>query len=207
MRGLLALLLAVVVAYVLLDLGSAAFVEGRVEQEFQDADRIRVEDAAFSIESFPFLAPLLATGRVSATLELEGVQDRDVTVDRFRLEVDGLELDRTSAFNGRVRVHDLDRATTSVTLSETSVSDLAGVAVAISRDGTVTAAGATAQAQLAEGDLVLTGPEIGTVTVPLRLDRYLPCPPEVEVGDGVVTLTCVTETLPPVVNRVIGSVI
>ncbi len=206
MKGLLALFLGVVVAYVLLDLASAAFVESRVEDEFRDSDRLRVEDASFSIDSFPFLAPLLATGRVSATLELDGIRERGVTIDEFRLDVDGLELDRTSAFNGRVRVDDLDRATTSITLSEVGLGDLAGVAVAIADDGTITAAGVTAQADLVDGDLVLTGPEIGAVTVSLRLGRYLPCPPEVEVGDGEVVLTCVTETLPPVVNRVLGQV-
>jgi hypothetical protein len=205
-KTLLILLVGLLVAYVLLDLASAAFVEARVEDEFRDTQRLDVDEASFSIDSFPFLVPLAASGRVSATLELQGIEEQGLTIDEFRLDVDGLEFDRTSAFNGRVEVDDLDRATTSLTLSEASIGDFAGVPVSIADDGTITAGGVTAQAELVDGDLVLSGEGIGTVIIPLRLDRYLPCEPEVEVGEVEVALTCVTETLPPIVNRVLGQV-
>jgi hypothetical protein len=54
---------------------------------------------------------------------------------------------------------------------------------------------------------VLTGDGFDPVVVPLNLDRYLPCSPDTLVRDGVVQLSCVTEDLPPIVNRVIGQAI
>ena len=77
--------------------------------------------------------------------------------------------------------------------------------VDIAADGTVTAGGVTAQAAMEGGELVLTGDGLGPVVVPIRLGRFLPCDPEVAVADEQVTLTCVTDELPPVVNRVLGE--
>jgi hypothetical protein len=190
---------------VIVDLVARSFVEGRVEDEFADGTRIRVEDADFSIDSFPFLGRLAAFGEVSATLHLEGIMEQGVAIDAFDLEVDGLVFDRGSAFNGDVEVTGLDRATTSLTLTEATIGELVGTPVAISADGTVSAAGVTAQAVMEGDDLVLTGAGVRAV-VPVRLPRYLPCDPAVEPADGSVTLSCTTEELPPVVNQVIGEV-
>lgn len=198
-------LLVLFVLYVVLDVVAKGFVEGRVEEEFVKSDRLAVEDASFVIDSFPFLGRLAAFGEVSATLELDGVQEQGVTIDRFRLEVDGLVFDRTSAFSGEVQVTDIDQATTSISLTEGTVGELVGVPVDISADGTVTAGGVTVQATMADEGLVLEGGGVSPVTVPLRLGRYLPCGPTVAVTDEEVTLSCVTETLPPIVNRVLGE--
>ena len=108
---------------VVLDVVAKGFVEARVEDEFRNGGRIQVEDADFAIDSFPFLARMAAFGEVSATLHLEGIQERGVTIDAFDLEVDGLVFDRVSAFNGDVQVTDLDQATTTVTLSEGTIAD------------------------------------------------------------------------------------
>lgn len=198
-------LLAFLLLYLVLDVVAKGFVEGRVEDEFVNGDRVEVEDASFVIDSFPFLGRLGAYGEVSATLELDGVLERGVTVDQFRLEVDGLVFERVSAFDGQVEVTDIDEATTSISLSESTIAALVGVPVDIAADGTVTAGGLTVQAAMAGDDLVLAGAGAEPVTVPLRLGRFLPCPPTVVVADQQVTLTCVTDTLPPIVNRVIGE--
>ena len=118
---------AFLLLYLVLDVVAKGFVEGRVEEEFVNGDRVDVEDASFVIDSFPFLGRLGAYGEVSATLELEGVRERGVTVDQFRLEVDGLVFDRVSAFNGQVEVTDIDEATTSISLSESTIAELVGV--------------------------------------------------------------------------------
>ena len=146
------------------------------------------------------LVRLGAFGEVDASLHLEGIQEQGVAIDRFDLEVDGLVFDRTSAFNGDVRVNGLDRATTSITLSEGTIGELVGVPVDISADGTITAGGVSVQADMINGALAL-----GTTAVPVRLARFLPCAPEVALADEAVTLTCVTDELPPVVNRVLGE--
>jgi len=199
------LLLVLLLVLVVLDVVAKGFVEARVEDEFRNGGRIQVEDADFAIDSFPFLFRMGAFGEVSATLHLGGIEERGVRVDAFDLEVDGMVFDRVSAFNGDVEVTDLDQATTSISLSEGTIGDLVGVPVDIAADGTVTAGEVTAQAAMEGGELVLTGDAIGRVAVPIRLARFLPCDPEVAVADDLVTLTCVTDELPPVVNRVLGE--
>lgn len=199
------LLLVLVFVVVVLDVVAKGYVEARVEDEFLNGGRIQVEDADFAIDSFPFLFRLGAFGEVSATLHLGGVREQGVTLDAFDVEVDGLVFDRVSAFNGDVRVTDIEEATTSVSLGEGTIGDLVGVPVDIAADGTVTAGEVTAQAALEGGELVLTGDAIGRVAVPIRLARFLSCDPEVVVADDLVTLTCVTDELPPVLNRVLGE--
>ena len=66
-------LVAFLLLYLVLDVVAKGFVEGRVEEEFVNGDRVDVEDASFVIDSFPFLGRLGAYGEVSATLELQGV--------------------------------------------------------------------------------------------------------------------------------------
>jgi hypothetical protein len=200
-------LVALVLGYLVLDVVAKGMVEGRVEDEFEDAGRVQAQDVSFAIDSFPFLFRLAAFGEVSATLELTGVQDQGVTFDRFTLDVDGLVFDRRSAFSGDVEATDLDQATASLDLSEASITDLVGMPVTIGADGRVTAGGTTIQASVQGEDLVLQGDGFDPVTVPLDLDRYLPCAPETQVLEGMVHLSCVTEELPPIVNRVIGEAI
>jgi hypothetical protein len=199
------LLLALLLVLVVLDVVAKGFVEARVEDEFRNGGRVEVQQVDFAIDSFPFLVRLGAVGEVSATLHLGGIEERGVSVDAFDLEVDGLVFDRVSAFNGDVRVTDLEQATTSISLSEATVADLVGVPVDIAADGMVTAGGATAQAAMEGRELVLTGEGLGRVPVPIRLSRFLSCDPEVAVADEQVTLTCVTDELAPVVNRVLGE--
>jgi hypothetical protein len=200
-------LLVVVLGYLVLDVLAKSYVEGRVAEEFEDSGRLQVEDASFGIDSFPFLFRLGAFGEVSATVELSGIQEEGVTIDRFTLDVDGLVFDRTSAFNGEVEATDLDRATASLELSEGTIGDLVGLPVEISRGGTVTAGDVTIQASMVGEDLVLEGDGFSPVTVPLDLSRYFPCSPETQVLDGLVQLSCETERLPPIVNRVIGEAV
>lgn len=201
------LLLVLLLVLIVLDVVAKGFVEARVEDEFRNGGRIRVEEADFAIDSFPFVARMAAFGEVSATLHLEGVQDQGVTIDAFDLEVDGLVFDRVSAFNGDVQVTDLDQATTSISLSESTIGDLAGIPVDIAADGTVTAGGVSAQAVIEGDELILTGEGIGRLAVPIRIRRFVPCDPDVSVADDVVTLTCVTEELPPAINRVLGEAV
>jgi hypothetical protein len=200
-------LLVLVLAYLVFDVVAKGFVEGRVEDEFEQNPRLDAEAVSFAIDSFPFLFRLAAFGEVSATLEVDGIQDEGLTIDRFTLDVEGLTFDRRSAFSGDVEATDLDRATASVELGEQTISDLVGVPVAISEGGRITANGSPVQAQVDGGSLVVSGEGFDPVTVPLDLSRYLPCSPDTEVLDGLVRFSCVTEDLPPVVNRVIGEAI
>jgi LmeA-like phospholipid-binding len=200
-------LVVLVVGYLVVDVVAKGYVEGRVEDEFRESPRLQAEDVSFAIDSFPFLFRLAAFSEVSATVELDGVQDQGLTIDRFTLDVDGLEFDRMSAFNGDFEATDLDRATASIDLSEQTITDLVGVPVEISEGGQVTAGGSTVQAVMDGGSLVVSGEGFSPVTVPLDLSRYLPCAPDTEVLEGSVHLSCVTEELPPIVNRVIGEAI
>lgn len=86
-----------------------------------------------------------------------------------------------------------------------SLSVLIGAPVRIATDGAVTADGIGVEAVVRGGSLVLAAEGVGSTTVPIRVPRYLPCEPEVAVVDRLVTLTCVTEVLPPIVNQVLGQ--
>jgi hypothetical protein len=208
-RKLLALvvvLVGLVLAYLVIDVLTKGIVEGRVENEFRDASQLEVQDVSFSIDSFPFLAKLLVSSEVSATLELEGIEDRGLTIDRFTLDVDGLTFDRMSAFNGEVKATGLDQATASLDLGASAISDVVGVPVEIRDDGTVTAGGVTIQATMSGDDLVLQGGGFAPGSVPVNVRRYLPCTPETEVRADLVHLTCTTDQLPRIVNRVLGGV-
>jgi len=202
--GLLVVLLLVLVV---LDVVAKGFVEARVEDEFRNGGRIDIEEVDFAIDSFPFLGRIGASGEVSATLHLDGIEERGVRIDAFDLEVDGLVFDRVSAFNGDVEVTGLDEATTTITLREGTIGDLVGLPVDVAADGTVTAGEVTVTPAMEGGELVLTGEGVGRTAVPFPIARFLPCDPEVAVGPGPdeVTLTCVTDELPPVVNRVLGE--
>jgi hypothetical protein len=200
-------LVVLLLGYLVFDIVAKGYVEGRVEDEFEASGRLQAEHVSFAIDSFPFLFRLAAFSEVSATLELEGIQDQGLTIDRFTLDVDGLVFDRMSAFNGDVEATDLDRATASLDFTEDTISDLVGVPVQISEDGQVTAGGAAVQAVMDGDSLVVSGEGFSPVTVPLDLSRYLPCDPETDVEEGLVRFSCVTDELPPVVNRVIGQAI
>ena len=106
-----------------------------------------------------------------------------MTIDAFDLEVDGLVFDRVSAFNGDVQVTDLDQATTSISLSEATISDLVGRARSTSPPTAPSPpAGSPCRPSWRAASLVLTGDGIDRVVGPVRLDRFLPCDPEVAVG-------------------------
>jgi hypothetical protein len=199
--GVVAVLVALLLLYLVVDLVAKGYVEGRVAQEFEDSEQLQVEDASFSIDSFPFLFRLAAYGEVSATLELEGVQDHGLTIDRFDLSVDGLRFDRVSAFAGDVEATDVEEATASIDLGASSVSDVVGLPVELREDGTVLVDGTPAEVTMTDDGLVVQG-----VTVPLNLRRYFPCTPEVDVRQDLVHLACTTDRLPRIVNRILGEV-
>ncbi len=197
--GLAVLLLVLLVV----DFVARAFVQGRVESEFRDANRIQAEGVDFSIDSFPFLGRLGLLGEVSATLRLEDVVEQGVTIDEFELEVDGLNFDRDRAFRGEVLVTGLDRARAAVRFEQETVSELFGVAVEFG-DGTATAGGVAVQASLAGDQLTLGAQGVGQVTLTVPVQRYVPCDPEVVFREGVVEASCTTTQLPPIVNQVLG---
>jgi hypothetical protein len=199
-------LVGLVLVYLVVDVLTKSYVEGRVEDEFRDQSQLQVQDVSFGIDSFPFLAELAVSSTVSATLELEGIEDHQLTIDRFTLEVDGLEFDRASAFNGEVKATGLDQATASMDLGPSAISDVVGVPVEIGDDGQVSANGVPIQATMEGEDLVLQGAGM-TVTVPVNVQRYLPCTPGIEVRDDLVHLSCTTDQLPRIVNRVIGEAV
>jgi hypothetical protein len=195
--GLLALLLL----FLVVDLVAKGYVENRVADEFVDSDQIDVQDASFSIDSFPFLVDLLVASKLSATLELEGIEDRGLTIDRFEMSVDDLAFDRASAFAGDVEVTGVGEVTATMELGASAISDLVGLPVEIQGDGTVLVDGNPAEVTM-DGDTVT----IQGVTIDLSLRRYFPCTPDVAVEEDLVRLSCTTDRLPRIVNRIMGEV-
>jgi hypothetical protein len=196
-----AVLLAIVLLFLVVDVVAKGFVEGRVEDEFVDSDQIEVQDASFSIDSFPFLWDLFVASKLSATLELEGIEEQGLTIDRFEMSVDDLTFDRASAFAGDVEVTGVGEVTASMELGASAISDLVGLPVEIRSDGTVLVDGSPAEVTLDGSSMTVQG-----VTVDLSLRRYFPCTPDVAVRDDLVELSCTTDRLPRIVNRIIGEV-
>ena len=195
-------LVAVVLLFLIVDVITKGFVEGRVEDEFVDSDQIDVQEASFSIDSFPFLWDLLVSSKLSATLELDGIQDQQgLTIDRFEMTVDDLTFDRASAFAGDVEVTGVGEVTATMDLGASALSDLVGLPVDLQADGTVLVDGNPAEVSMDGNTLTVQG-----ASVDLSLQRWFPCEPDAVVQDDLVQFSCTTDRLPRIVNRIIGEV-
>lgn len=191
------------------DLLVQALLERQIAQEVEDSPEIDVANVEASIDSFPFLWRAAADGEVSSfTIDLFDIRDERLDVRELSITGDGIRFDRNELFGGTVRVRDVDSATASLTLTQEAVSDAVGVPVVFGPGsiGVETPAGTvTTTARVVDGVLSFEAPGVGTLTLDLPLQEYLPCPPSAEAQQGVVVLTCTADELPPVVLEALSS--
>lgn len=166
-----------------------------------------------SIDSFPFIARLLFFGSIPRVdINLEDLQAAPVVIRELSLRVSDVTLDRGELFAGNIRLEDVGRATTVVTVDGPSLARSVGLdvrfapgevtvrrriqGVDVVATGTVTV----------EGNLVTVTPtSVQGLSVPLsrfaisyRIPgvELLPCEAEVEVVEDALVLTCQVADLP-----------
>lgn len=208
LRNLGIFLLVLVVVLVVLDIGTRLFVENRIEREVRAAEVLEIGAVDATVNSFPFLGRLVASGEVDEfTLRLDDVGTETVPLASFELEVDDVTFDRSNLMNSQVEIDDIGTATVTATVDEETASEVVGLPVTLTEgEVTVTVDGQTQAAGVDAGDgsIVLSVPAADIPAIPLPQNDYLPCAVEVAVGDGEFSLSCTVEELPPVIDEAIG---
>jgi hypothetical protein len=192
-----------------LDVAVRVFVEGQIAQEVEGAPDLEVADADASIDSFPFLGRALGNGEVSSfTIDLHEITDERLDIRELSITGDGITFDRNELLQGTVRVRDVESATATLTLTQEAVSEALGVTVLFA-PGTIsvqTSAGTVqATASVVDGVLTFEAPGVGTLSLDLPVQSYLPCPPSAEAQQGQVELSCTADDLPPIVLDALDS--
>jgi hypothetical protein len=212
MRFLVKLTITVVVLLALLagfDVATKTFVESQIEQEVMSAPDLQVADVEASIDSFPFLLKLGASGTVdSFTIELFDIVAPELDIAELSITGEGIVFDRNGLFQGNVRVEDVDEATASLTLTDAAISAAVGVNVQLGPGSVSVDTGAglvQAQAAVVDGVLTFTAPGVGTISVDVALPDYLPCAPNAVAEEGQVVLSCTAAELPPIVFEALGN--
>jgi hypothetical protein len=205
-RSVKLLILALVVLAVLvlvIDLGARVAVERISARELRDAEQIDAAGVETSIDSFPFLGRLLLSGETSFSIVLEDVTEQGGRVDRIEFDVDGLVFDRGEALDRRVRIDSLDRVRATAVVEEDTISGSTGVAVDL-EPGSATVAGVSVGIAVDGRVVRVSAPGLGPASFAVPSTDYLPCDPDLAIGRDRVELSCTTDTLPPLVNQVLG---
>jgi hypothetical protein len=208
LRNLGIFVLVLLLVLVVLDFATRFFVENRIEREVDNADALDIGGADATVNSFPFLGRLAATGEVDHfTLTLTDVQTETVPLGSFRLEVDDVTFDRSNLANSQVEIDDIGSATVTATIDEATASEVVGAPVTLTEgEVAVTLNGQSQPAgvDLGDGTLVLSVPAGDIPAIPIPRNDYLPCAVEVTVEDGEFSLSCTVDDLPPVIDEAIG---
>jgi hypothetical protein len=192
-RVLLVLVLLIVGALVAVDLVAKNVAEGEL------AERVRMEvpevDASSArIRSFPFLARLLTSGRVSQVeAEANGVTVRGLRFAAIEVTLEGATFDRDLLVRDRrVVLERIDRGTVRAEVGEGDLSHALGVPIRL-RDGraSVTVSGReySAQLEVRQNRLVVAGVNLDLPEIDL-LAPLMPCVGDAQVQTGRIVLSC-----------------
>ena len=178
-------------------------IEERVNDRVPDATAVEAE-----VDSFPFVARLLATGRVEKlTVDLAGVERQLLEFALIRVEADGIRLNRSALTGGEVQVRSIDRGTITAEITAGAISDVLGVPVRLTPGrATATVAGAevTAEVTVAAGVLRLAAGSV-SASVTLPRDDLFPCDLSGQVLTGRALLRCTITDVPPVLLELAAS--
>ena len=191
------LLVVFVLGGLLGDQGAKRYAESTIETSVRrDIEGVSAVDA--SISSFPFLGRLLVKGKVSHfELVLHQVVGHRIPVEELRLDVDGLELDRTSLFGDKdVEITGIDKVRLQARITREDVEAVLGpltdLAFTLTDGATLTVA--DGQVQLASG-----------VSFPLPGTELIPCDATAKVRHDDIVVECTSDHLPQVVVDAVGS--
>jgi hypothetical protein len=211
LKKLFLILLILVALAALIDIGARLYVQTRVEAAAR-RELDGVGGVSAKVESFPFVIRLLTSGEVGRfRLTLTDVTGQPVPVERLEVDVHGIRFDRSQLLGGeRAQITAIDSAELVATISESAISDVAGVAVDLEEGQvTVTFAGdtsVTAAVSVQDGVISFAAAGFPPVTVPVPSSDLLPCAVSGRVEHDAVMLTCTTDELPAIVVDAIGSI-
>lgn len=179
--------------------------ESRLNEAVPQARRGDVE-----IDAFPFVGWVLLDGSVERlVVTLHALREGDVEVERFRLSVDGLVLDRERLLDEHVlAVTSIDRVRIEGRITADAAARALGVPVELT-EGTVRVGvqGRATRASLSVSGRTLVLSITGTppLVIPLPPEAYLPCRPEVAIEEDRLTVACSATALPPAVMAVLAE--
>lgn len=196
---------ALTLAAVILGLLVAADVLARSVAERKLADRVArqvpdAEAASVRIRSFPFLARLLAGGRVPGVeVSARGLDVRGLRFASVTAELHGVDIDRAELLqHGRVMVEQVRQGTVRAVVTSQALEGLTGVPIRL-EDGraTVTVGGIEVGAEVAvrDGRLVIGGTGVAIPGIELGAP-LLPCLPDADIRPGRVELSCTFTEVP-----------
>lgn len=196
---------------VLIGLGLVLAVAGEVlapplverEIEARVEDRLQVGEVDADLGSFPVVARVLASSEVRTvvvTLDRLAEQPSPVVIDRVRVELTGVHLERSALFDGEARLEDVERGNlvAEITEEDIEVAVPGGADVELSPGRvTATVAGVTvdAAAVVEGGQLRLDLGPVPAITVPLPVELF-PCTLDVAVEQDRVRLSCTLDEVP-----------
>jgi hypothetical protein len=150
--------------------------ESKVEQ--RAAAQVEGEASVTAdIDSFPLAARVLLTGVVDRmSMRFEEIARQQLTFADLEIVVEGIEVDRGSILDQKLRVTAIDRGTVTATIDASALPPLARRVIG--------------QARVSDRALIL-----GPVSFQLASD-VLPCPPDVRVEEDRIILSCSIDEIP-----------
>jgi hypothetical protein len=202
--------LGVVVVVLLVD-GAIADVVVRHRVQDLVAQQIDAQvpgaHATVSISSFPFLGHLAVSGDVPRlTAQVTGVEAGPVALDSVDVVVTDLDIDRGELVQGRIELRSIKEVSVTATISQATLDAQIGLPVTLGQ-GTVGLAGIQARASLTvTGQQVeIQVPPLPAVTLDVPATSLLPCLGSAQLDPGVLTVSCTTTRIPPVLQGISGS--
>lgn len=192
-RVLLLLVLVIVGVIVAVDLMAKNVAEDELVERVR-AEVPQAEASSARIRSFPFLARLLTTGRVSEVeAEANGVMVRGLRFTAIEVSLRGATFDRDQLVRDRrVVLQRIDRGTVRAEIGEDDLSRALGVPIRLSDGrGSVTVSGQeySARLEVRQNRLVVAGVDLDLPELDL-LAPLMPCVGNAQVQTGRILLSC-----------------
>ena len=200
----------VVVAVILAVLALAdVFVRHQVQSAIAQQIETQVpgSHAEVSISSFPFVGRLAVSGDVpKLTADVTNVAAGPITLDTVVVVVTDVHVARHQLVHGKVALRSIKQATVTATVSQASLDSQVGLPVTLG-EGTVGLDGLQAAASLkVDGDQVdIQVPPLPAIAISIPVTKLLPCIGSASLTPGELTVTCTTNTLPPVLENLAPS--
>ena len=200
---------------VVLALGGVADVAARSAAEAQLAATVRARapgavGVSASIESFPFVPGLLASGRGGdVTVTIDSLAAGRVRLHDVTIAADGVVVDRDRLIpDFDVRVTGVDQARITTHLRDAELSQLLGFdvdvspgAIAVERSGVRIESDARV-----DGDAIVLGlGRLPDARVALPRSAVLPCAPSLRLVERALELSCTADEVPPALLELAGK--
>jgi hypothetical protein len=183
------------------DVAARGFVSATVSDRAQQEAPVG-SSASASVGGFPFLPPLLLSGRVShASVHVENIQTTAIVFAEVAVDLYDVQLDRGRLINDRkARITKIDHGTIRAVLTADALSN--ALHVPVKMDGgqiTVTVAGTAVVVVpgVVHGRLTLSGPLGRSFSLTIPSSDYVPCVSAVVVEDAQLDLSCTIHEVPP----------